>query len=122
MQRKLIGSVCVDSGQLMVVDPCYLHEWTDDAFRPRDDERDTEPTGTFSYDGACRATCSPLGHGLLDVRPHLDNRHDGVIGMAAVSTTEYGDGVYPVYADFRDGETRPFRLIVEFSEEDEAGF
>lgn len=31
--KVLIGQVAVDSGQIMIVDPCYLNEWKDNEFR-----------------------------------------------------------------------------------------
>jgi len=31
----LVGYVGVDSGQVMIVDPCYLREWKDNEFNPR---------------------------------------------------------------------------------------
>lgn len=35
MARKLIGHIGVDSGQIMIVDPCYLKDWKDNEFNYR---------------------------------------------------------------------------------------
>lgn len=35
MKEELIGYVGVDSGQVMIVDPCYLNEWKDNEFNYR---------------------------------------------------------------------------------------
>lgn len=35
MQEELIGYVGVDSGQVMIVDPCYLSRWKDNEFNYR---------------------------------------------------------------------------------------
>ena len=117
-KRVLIGSIGVDSGQVMVVDPCYLSNWKANEFDPTVGSP-TEPTGTFDYDGACRATCSEAGHGVLDANPQVGNRAGGAVGMAVASKTMYGDGVYPVYAVYERGSTRPSRIVIEFDDPDE---
>lgn len=105
-KKVLIGSIGVDSGQVMIGDPCYLDEWKANEF-DASAAYPTEATGTFDYDGACRATCSAAGHG------ELGN------GRAVASETLYGDGRYPVYAVYERNSTRPSRLIIEFADPDE---
>ena len=78
--EKLIGHCGVDSGQIVLIDPCYV--WDDDY-----DMGDT-PTG-LPYDKACRLTLDK-GYGELE---------GGV-----VTRTAWGDGKYPVYAQM-DGNT-----------------
>lgn len=74
--EQLIGYCGVDSGQILLIDPCYV--WDDDF------ALGNEPTG-LPYDKACRITCdSDLGAGEVE---------GGV-----VTRTAYGDGQYPVYA------------------------
>lgn len=154
MAKKLIGHIGVDSGQIMIVDPCYLKEWKDNEFNYRtgirnlqtgveiacwdvidgvgkinwgtplpmydnkcmndlaEDEQNWEKfdeypdAGDFSYSGACGITCK---------------QSFGELGMqtAVATTTMYGDGCYPVYAELdRDG--RPKRIIIDFEiDEDE---
>lgn len=92
--KKYVGEVWVDSGQVMIVDPCYLKSWEDtDAFP------DEKPEGTFNYSGACEVTLSEERMGQID--------HGAV-----VSSTAYGDGVYPVYANIEDDVIKS--LTIEF--------
>lgn len=98
--RKL-GTFGVDSGQVMIVDPCYLNRWKDDGFHAPDGP--AKPTGEFSYDGACRQTL-------------YDPRMGGVLeeGLAVVASTGYGDGSYDVYALYKDG--RIMGLYIDFEQ------
>lgn len=99
--RHLIGHVWVDSGQIVVVDPCYLDEWVADAFDY--DETCCEPR--FSYNGSCAVTCGRVREG----------EQAGQLEHGAVaSRTAWGDGVYPAYVDVRGG--RVVRLSVEFDD------
>lgn len=117
MSRVLIGHCGVDSGQIMLVDPCYV---TDNRFEDTpmgelmnrmDKAKAVAPEGRyvnrrnpknheFSYGGACEATVG-YGHGQLDG------------GMAVVTATAHGDGSYPVYAELgRDGNV--ISVTIEF--------
>lgn len=91
VEMRLVGYIGVDSGQVMVADPCYLPEFTNDDL-PMSRDNDSDPSGKptlpsypFSYVGACHATLSKDGAGVLDK------------GMAVASSTAYGDGRYAVY-------------------------
>lgn len=99
---ELVGSFAVDSGQAMVGDPCYLDQWKTN----KDDEWDLEgKIGEYSYHGASATT-------LDDVAGTLGN------GSAVVFNTGYGDGVYPVYAQFdRDG--RVAKIVIDFITDEE---
>lgn len=113
--RKLVGRVGVDSGQIMIVDPCYaVHE--------EGDTRETtlEQHG-FGYKAICHATTD-----MSKVWPELgpfkgDDSGVAELGrsLAVVTGNFGGDGVFPVYAEFGDnGMVRS--LTVEFDyEEDE---
>jgi len=107
-----IGRIGVDSGQVMIGDPCYLNKWVDNGITWNVPEggnpnKDCKPTGEFSYSGACNATISKAGHGVLGpLGPHD--------GLAIATETLYGDGCYPVYALYEDGEDRPRALYVDF--------
>jgi hypothetical protein len=88
---NLIGYVGVDSGQMMVGDPCYLDKWGGTEFTsPPGAAGKHVPTGEYSYDGACTATCSEGSVGVLGN------------GLAAVSPTGFGDGQYGVYVKWSD--------------------
>lgn len=109
--KKLVGYVGVDSGQVMITDPCYLGKFK----APEDCDGDLfneENKGKYSYSGACVATLSEDQAGQLD---------EGVTGVAVSSG--YGDGSYPVYVEYSDeGEwgVRIKSVTVEFfGDEDE---
>jgi hypothetical protein len=161
---KFIGEVGVDSGQLMICDPCYIDsEWEGDSDNPvvpftfykdyetgkcyacsitacdhgdlvekydvtvfkfwdkpladydgktpnevrsRWSEHTVEASVVreFSYPGVCNLTLSSDGFGQLYYRK-------GHAGVAVASSTNYGDGTYPVYAVV-DAEGRPTHLVV----------
>lgn len=93
-----LGEVAVDSGQLMVTDPCYIDsEWRNEPLALSSEAEETEETlFGYSYDGACRATLSGGGHGQLAFTL-------GHGGAGVAFSTAWGDGMYPVYAEKHDG-------------------
>jgi hypothetical protein len=107
--KHLIGHFGVDSGQVMIVDPCYLDKWEDTG--PGELEFTPGKNLDFSYNGACNASLSDKGFGEL--------HHGAISQYAVVSTTGIGDGVYPVYAEVENiggwGE-RVVRLVIDFSD------
>jgi hypothetical protein len=86
MARELIGYVGVDSGQVMVGDPCYLDTFINDDYCTSSDT-----PGEYSYSGASDVSMS--GGGVIGQFPQLG----GKAGRAVVSATRHGDGVYPVF-------------------------
>lgn len=115
MNRQLIGHVGVDSGQLIITDPCYLASWGGNECDW--EERGLVPDGgslndmypapknlPYDYAGASVASCSEPGGA------ELDN------GSGVSVRTGYGDGYYPVYVEYVDEGMgcRVARLIVEF--------
>lgn len=100
---RRIGNVWVDSGQLMLGDPCYLHEWAGHEFA-------SDRPGEYSYAGACTATLSDESAGIIggDSRGRFE-------GRAAVFTSGYGDGSYPVEATY-NGEGRIVSVTVVFDD------
>lgn len=93
-----IGEVAVDSGQLMVTDPCYIdQQWRQEQFLILPELEQTEETVfSYSYNGACNATLSGRGHGELAFEL-------GHAGAGVAFHTAWGDGMYPVYAEKHDG-------------------
>lgn len=81
-----IGVAPVDSGQLMIVDPCYVLEGDD-------------------YERACQVSLSERRSGRVSFDKHGD------IELGTVTRTAYGDDVYPVYAK-RDEHGRIVELRV----------
>ena len=73
-----VGTVGVDSGQIMIIDPCYAFS---------DDYGAGGP-----YDEACAVTLATPGHG--GIAALTANKDAGF-----VTGTLYGDGEYPIYAD-----------------------
>jgi hypothetical protein len=92
---KLIGHVAVDSGQLMICDPCYIKakDWEDGPFeRAKPDNAGYYP---FNYNGACGATLSDELAGRMFFESGFD-------GAAVAFASGFGDGFYPVYATYVD--------------------
>lgn len=107
---KLLGHCPVDSGQIILVDPCYVDKG-------------------FDYDEVC---CS---HTVLHVDIEGDEPrnvwgdhtyHNGIGGPAiagvgvldkagVVTSTGWGDGVYPVYAEVVGG--RVMSVTIQFDTE-----
>lgn len=109
-----IGFVAVDSGQLMLCDPCYVIDFfSDEEYNPQPaDENGFYP---FSYNGACGATISNEMAGQL----HFNR---GYAGAGVAFATGYGDGLYPVYATYRTSSAwgkRIAKIEIVFIDEDE---
>lgn len=102
---ELIGWFSVDSGQIIIVDPCYLNDFKNNA---NEFEKLVKEDGSgdkdFSYCGCCNATLSKQGGGQL---------YNGVFNIAVAIETGYGDGVYPVYVK-RDENGRIVRVLIKF--------
>src|SRR5258708_5854308 len=84
---KQIGVVAVDSGQLLIVDPCRaVGNWT------------------LTYDEMCEVTLGPDGGGQARKVTNEDGTEDGwKTGIAGVvSGTAYGDDLYPVFQVYED--------------------
>jgi hypothetical protein len=102
-KSKLIGYVGVDSGQLLVCDPCYIEsEWKRQSHAL---DLASPPNGEFSYEGCCRATV----HGDRAGQLNYSRGHEGA---GVVFASGYGDGQYPVYATFND-EGRVIKVEIE---------
>jgi hypothetical protein len=88
-----IGQVAVDSGQIMIIDPCYINK---DFCNEFDGTYEDKQRGSYemNYNGCCEATLNEKGYGAIG--------NEYVDALAIASRTTYGDGVYPVYAEFND--------------------
>ena len=94
----LIGRCAVDSGQIMLVDPCYLDNYVNDEFVPENMDQESD---AFSYSNACKVTLTEPNKG-------------GQLGLAVVTSSGMGDGYYPVYAEMVDGLVSS--VTIEFME------
>ena len=83
MRKVKIGTAGVDSGQLMVSDPCYVKDF----IRNEVDFENKKDDKSYSYSGACHQTLQNENQG-----GELGN------GRGVVFSTGIGDGSYPVYA------------------------
>lgn len=105
--RQQIGQVWVDSGQVMIVDPCYLSSWDTSENDYSATYNDEEGPFKFSYNGACNAT--------------LSYKHAAQLEHGAVaSSTAYGDGSYPVFATYgNDGRIMKLEILFDWDEEED---
>lgn len=106
-QWKQIGVVGVDSGQILITDPCYIDsEWVDEQFTPG-----KSPKNAFSYNACCQKTLhTALQAGQLKYLA-------GHAGVGVVASSGLGDGCYPVYARYEELEgagTRIVELRIDF--------
>lgn len=86
-KRKLLGRFGVDSGQVLIIDPCYLEHWRNNEYNDKDQDND------LSYNGACHTTLNSKKMGG-NLRLGFNDT------MAVVSSTGLGDGLYEVYATY----------------------
>jgi len=97
LKRVLVGRCGVDSGQIMIADPCYL---IGDDFADKD------------YKAACAITLSDDQAGSLPFAK-------GHEGKAVVASSGIGDGFYPVWAIYDEVEMfgeRIMKLEIDFSD------
>ncbi|MAG73902.1 hypothetical protein CL620_06310 [archaeon] len=99
-----VGNCGVDSGQIVLIDPCYAF---DDDFKAGE-----TPTGG-NYDHICRRSlytddkCGPVG------LPGSGYNND----LGVVVSTGYGDGSYPVHAKITS-DNRIASVTIQFISED----
>lgn len=92
-EEVLIGHCDVDSGQILLCDPCYIKDgFNSEEWNPGDD-------GRLTYNGCCGVTLNTEG----DTPSAGQLRHElGHPGAGVVTSSGYGDGSYPVYATYAD--------------------
>jgi len=113
-ERILLGTIGVDSGQMMLVDPCYiLSHWGEDTDFDEELQKEMQKSQNFkmTYNGACAATLQ-------------EDKHGGILeaGVAAVCTTGFGDGSYEVWltiSDERDWGNRVKKMEIIFIDDEE---
>lgn len=117
-ERILLGHCAVDSGQILLVDPCYANKG-------------------FDYDEVCRAHSVGCDHSqdledgkhrhvngelIHDFGGTYHHGYGGPVSSGVVTSTGFGDGYYPVYAMVEDHGSwgkRVASVTIQFIEEDE---
>ncbi len=102
MRKKIIGYAAVDSGQLIVVDPCYLKEWKDGEYVAFSKDGDNH------YAKCCEKTLSEDNGGEVLV--------SAIAGNGVAFSTGWGDGSYPVTAHYGEGDSegRIMKITIDF--------
>ena len=114
---EYIGSIGVDSGQMMLSDPSYVKHFaqSDDVEKMMQAMEDGSDD-SYSYSGACSQSNTPQQAGVLV--------NDIGAEMGVVCSSGFGDGAYPVFVkrhDFGNDNTRVVEMKIEFVNEDEWG-
>jgi hypothetical protein len=94
METKLAGYCGVDSGQIMVIDPCYAFQ------------------GGTNYEAICKVSLADT----FGEFPLPANGYNQDIGV--VTSSGYGDGKYPVYVNLNN-EGRVTSLSIIFVPDDD---
>jgi len=99
-----LGTFGVDSGQVLITDPCYLHDWKANEFDEAEIKKMQESKEfEYSYNGACART-------LLEEKGRRSAGHIGLGCDGIVSSTGYGDGEYEVWALYREGRVKELKV------------
>lgn len=101
--KVLMGYIAVDSGQVMICDPCYI----DSQWEREEDGKESTPD-RFNYSSCAKATLSGNGFGELKFKR-------GHIGAGIALGTPYGDGMYAVYGNYNE-ENVLVSVIIDFAE------
>lgn len=92
---ELVGTLGVDSGQMMLCDPCYIKKDFANEYG--------EQGNPVSYSGACDATLGNDGFGFLtDTNGYK---------LAFACSSGYGDGSYPVYIKRDGGRIAEMKIV-----------
>jgi hypothetical protein len=110
--KILVGHCGVDSGQLVITDPCYIDsEWIKkDVKLDKGGHFKKVKEGEFSYAGACQATLS---------KGHVGGQLNYKLGHAGVGVAIGGfggDGYFPVYA-YLDKDGLVEKVDIDFTSE-----
>ena len=106
LTKKLLGHCGVDSGQILLTDPCYIeNEWKKQGKKGLDFENE-KSKGEYSYQGCCIETVKKAGGGQLNYKM-------GHAGAGVVCSSGHGDGTYPVYAYYNE-EGRIMKVEIKF--------
>jgi len=106
---ELVGHCGVDSGQIMLTDPCYVKDFKDEMNEGGKFVGDLPEPYPYTYNGASSATLQgDIGGGQL------------ANSMGVCVSSGYGDGVYPVYVTHNsDGRVATATIVFIGDDEDE---
>ena len=104
---EFVGHVSVDSGQVMVIDPCYVL----DGMHDHAPKHDPKAHKQCEYGHPCEVTLSDKRHGEFMAKG---------FATAIASSSGYGDGNYPVYA-VKNEDGRVVELTIYFDEDPHSG-
>lgn len=90
MRRQFLGQITVDSGCLMIADPCY---WIG------------EDTGKNDWVKFCDSLSQTQGHTCL-------SHQEGHSGKGVVLHSGFGDGAYDVVGNFDGRQLISFEIIL----------
>jgi hypothetical protein len=93
---KLVGTLGVDSGQMMLCDPCYIKKDFANEYGETNQK-------DMTYSGACNATLGNDGFGFLT--------NTNGYKLAFACSSGYGDGVYPVYIKRDGGRIAEMKIV-----------
>lgn len=101
----LVGHCGVDSGQIMLSDPCYVKQFVDEMENGKEFSSELTKPFPYTYNGACSATIQ-------------DNAGELGGGLGVVVTSGYGDGSYPVFVTYTS-DGRPATATIVFVSDEE---
>ena len=97
-KRIYIGEVGVDSGQLVVCDPCYIGK--------------SKGLELNDYKHMLELRAKTGGGDLNKAKKYLQLKYDlGHNGLGVVFDSGFGDGVYPVYATIKKFKGMGERIV-----------
>lgn len=107
-----VGEVAVDTGQIMILDPCYADPEFFESLPQDLKQRSQKVRGAkkvkkprLGFVGALQATYQKHGAGQMYFKNGLR------AGVACA--TGWGDGIFPVYLEL-DAEGHPAKLFIDF--------
>lgn len=134
--KKFVGNVSVDSGQVLLVDPCYLKDYKDNDFVYRrgvqkDGKIYTHPRWDAPIKAEGGKTMNDLRAEGWEEFSHYPDAgefsYSGICGVTCkdnvgecaasgiatcvASSSGFGDGNYPVYATFKDGRVKKLEIV-----------
>ena len=100
LYEKQVGTTCVDSGTIVITDPCYVMNDCK--------ESDCKCNNHLDYDDFCTRYGKALEKGR-DYVP-LSNSNEA---LGTIHSTRYGDGIYPIIATY-DNKDMVVSIRVDF--------